>query len=125
MGLTSAGVVEPPPHQTIWYTGSVKPGRAGISVIAGHVTYAGPDDFWLLDEVAVGAHLTIRYSDGTSQNLRVTDKASATKLALQKDPRVWGTSRTPVVALITCDRNSPVIGHHHTNNFVVWAVPTS
>lgn len=123
MGVTAAGEIEPPKGQTIWYNGSPKPGAPGISVVAGHVEFSGPDTFWRLDEVPVGAFIGIRYSDGTVRRFEVVHKESELKTKVQTDPRVWGSSKTPKLVLITCDKNSPVVRHHHLNNFLVFAVP--
>ncbi len=123
MGLTKSGEIEPPQRQTIWYTGSPKPGTPGISVIAGHVEFSGPDNFWRLDEVPIGATITIRYSDGTQVRFVVSHKRSELKVAVQTDAEVWGTSTTPKLVLITCDKHSPVVSHHHLNNFIVVASP--
>lgn len=125
LGLDRLGQINPPPHTTMWYTGSPHPGSAGISVIAGHVTYDGPDNFYNLDRVPVGARVTVRCVDRAPLTLRVTHKESEQKTAVQRDARVWGQSSSPVVVLITCDRNSPMIGRHHTNNYVVWTVPVN
>lgn len=123
MGLTKSGEIEPPQRQTIWYTGSPKPGAPGISVVAGHVEFSGPDNFWRLDEVPIGATITIRYSDDTQVRFVVSHKRSELKLAVQTDAEVWGTSKTPNLVLITCDKRSPVVSHHHLNNFLILASP--
>ena len=123
VGLNKRGQLVPPPGQTVWYSGSVRPGEVGNSVVAGHVEYGHPDVFWNLDHVQVGAPVSIRYSDGAMIQLRVVRTESVDKTALQNDPRVWVASNKPVVVLITCDRHSPTdeTGHHYTRNFVVWA----
>lgn len=123
MGLNSRGEINPPAHTTMWYTGSPRPGASGISVIAGHVTYDGPDNFYNLDRAAIGSTITLKCSDGTTRALAVTNKASELKADVQRDARVWGHSASPVIAFITCDRSSPMIKGHHTNNYVVWARP--
>ena len=82
-----------------------------------------PDVFWDLDRVGVGAEVTVACADGTTRALRVTRKASVAKTALQTDASVWGASSTPVVVLITCDRNSPIRNRHRVNNVVVWTAP--
>lgn len=123
MGTNAQGQIYPPARTTMWYNKSAQPGTDGISVIAGHVEYNGPDEFYNLDEVAPGAPVTITCTNGKTVSLRVTHKQSILKTKLTTDQRVWGGSSTPVVALITCDRNSQVVNQHHLNNYVVWAVP--
>lgn len=124
MGLTKQGTISPAPGVTQWYDATVSPGQPGISVIAGHVTWNGnPDVFEKLEKMKVGDKFTISYADGTKKTFVANREKSVDKTQLQSDQTVWGTSKTPVVALITCDALSPVQGVHHTNNFVVWGVP--
>ena len=104
--------------------GRVSPGKPGIAVLAGHVTLNGPDVFYALGRTPVGGEVTISYADGTHKKFVVTNKASIDKRALQNDMRVWGSTSTPVMALVTCDASSGwVNARHHANNFVVWARP--
>lgn len=124
MGLTSEGTISPAPGVTQWYNKTVSPGQPGISVIAGHVTFDGKDDvFAKLDKVKVGDAFTITYADGTKKTFKANREKSVDKEQLRTDQTVWGDSKKPVVALITCDAASPVKGVHHTNNFVVWGAP--
>lgn len=123
MGTNSQGQIYPPPRTTMWYDKSPQPGANGVAVVAGHVTYDGPDDFYELDRVKNGASVTVRCSNGRVLSWKVSDKQSVLKTALQTDQRVWGGSSTPVVALITCDRASKVVNGHHLNNYVVWVRP--
>lgn len=123
MGTNSQGQIYPPKKTTMWYDKSPQPGTNGVSVIAGHVEYYGPDDFYNLDRVGIGSSVTIRCNNGRVLSWKVREKQSVLKTDLQTDQRVWGGSTTPVVALITCDRNSRVVNGHHLNNYVVWAVP--
>lgn len=120
MGLNSQGQIYPPAHTTMWYTGSARPGENGIAVIAGHVMYDGPDNFYHLVDVRDGAIVRLRCRSGERLSLRVERTKSVRKTALQTDQTVWGGSSTPVVVLITCDPASRVVNGHHLNNFVVW-----
>lgn len=125
MGLRG-GVLNPPSGVIQQFTGygRVTPGRPGIAVLAGHVTWNGPDVFYRLASVPVGGRITIRYANGTAKDFVVTNKASVDKHALQNDMRVWGSSTAPTLALVTCDSNSPwANSQHHTNNYVVFARP--
>lgn len=125
MGLSAVGEISPPPGVTQWYNATVSPGQNGISVIAGHVTFNGPDVFVDLDKVKVDDHLAVGFADGTNRTFIVTRVKSVDKDALRHDQTVWGASSTPVLALITCDASSKLVGAHHTNNFVVWAKPVT
>lgn len=123
MGTNSQGQIYPPARTTMWYDKSPQPGDKGVSVVAGHVTYDGPDDFYELDRVAIGASVSVKCSNGRTLAWKVTERQSVNKTALTRDARVWGSSETPVVALITCDRASKVVDGHHLNNYVVWVRP--
>lgn len=123
LGVNAQGQISPPAGTTQWYDKSVIPGQPGISVIAGHVTYNGPDVFYRLDRLAIGDTVTVAYGNGSSKAFKVYAEEAINKKTLQSDPRVWGSSTTPVLALITCDAASRLIGNHHVDNYVVWAAP--
>lgn len=123
MGLSARGEISPPPGITQWYNATVSPGQPGIAVIAGHVTYDGPDVFVNLSKVKPKDTVTVGFADGTKTEFVVTRVKSVNKDELRHDQSVWGGSTTPVLALITCDAASELVGQHHTNNFVVWAKP--
>ena len=123
MGTNAQGQIYPPAHTTMWYNRSAQPGQDGIAVIAGHVTYDGPDNFYNLRNVSVGTRVTVVCANNKAVNLTVTHMESIPKTKLTTDQRVWGGSSTPVVTLVTCDIDSPMINGHHLNNFVVWTKP--
>lgn len=122
-GVNADGEINPPAGVPQWYNKSVKPGQDGISVIAGHVMYDGPDVFYKLDKLSVGDVVTVESGDGKSRKFKVYAEESVDKHKLQTDARVWGSSDKPVLALITCDAGSRVVGNHHVSNYVVWASP--
>lgn len=123
LGVTSKGEINPPAGVTQWYNKTVRPGETGISVIAGHVMYDGPDVFYKLRDVSVGDVVTVTFADKTSKKFKVYAEDAVNKKDLQTDQRVWGGSDKPVLALITCDSASQVVGNHHVDNYVVWAAP--
>lgn len=126
-GLNAQGELEPPPRNTIWYTGSPLPGKPGVSVIAGHDEWSGPSNFWNLDEVQKGALVYVKCK-GETQTWQVTSSYSKLKTDAQHDTSVWnldGKITSPELVVITCDKHSPVVNHHHLNNFVVHATLVS
>lgn len=125
MGTNAQGQIYPPPKTTMWYDKSAQLGTSGRTVIAGHVTYDGPDEFYDLDRVRTGAPVDITCTDGRHLTYTVTDKRSELKTKVTTDQQVWGGSSSPVLVLITCDKNSPLIGQHHLNNYLVWAEPAA
>lgn len=124
LGLNAQGQIYPPQHTTMWYTGSAVPGQDGIAVVAGHVTYEGPDNFYNLVKISTGASVNLQCATGGPLRLSVVRTASVPKTKLQTDQTVWGSSTSPVVVLITCDPNSRMVNGHHLNNFVAWTTPT-
>lgn len=57
---------------TGWYTGSVKPGEAGVSIIDGHVYGRyGPAVFTNLHKVQSGDVMTVEFGDGTKHEFSV------------------------------------------------------
>lgn len=124
---TNGGVVSPDAYQLGVYRGygRVNPGDNGISVIAGHVTYYGPDVLYRLSSLRQGSRFTITYANGGTRTFVTTSPpTSIDKDALQKNQRVWGQSSTPVVAFVTCDSGSRwENARHRANNLVVWAKP--
>lgn len=123
LGVNKDGIISPPAGVVQWYDKSVVPGERGISVIAGHVEYDGPDVFAKLAELDKGDVVTVSYGDGSKKRFKVYDEEAVGKKKLQTDGRVWGSSDTPVLALITCDSQSRVVDRHHVDNYVVWAKP--
>lgn len=123
LGLTAAGEIAPPPGIVQWYTGSVVPGAAGASVIAGHVTSPKPDVFHRLGELSEGDVVEVVDADGADREFRVTRTAQIDKQALTHDQSVWGDVKDPTLVLITCDEDSPRKGRHLSGNVVVWATP--
>lgn len=124
LGLNAAGQIYPPRATTMWYSGSARVGSDGITVIAAHVSYDGPDNFFRLPDVGVGDTVSLACrGGGHAMKWRVVRTASVLKTALRTDQSVWGVSRTPVVVLVTCDPDTAVVKGHHLGNFAVWAVP--
>lgn len=107
--------------------GRVNPGDPGVALLAGHVTYNGPDVFYRLHRLRQNDVYTITYANGGVRRFVVTTQPeSIDKDALQHDQRLWGGSKDPVVALVTCDASSGwVNSQHHSNNVVVWSKPVS
>lgn len=122
MGL-NGGAIDPPAGVVQWYTGSVRPGAKGISVIAGHVVNrgGGAGVFNRLPQMSKGDTVTITDAQGSERTYTVYAKEAVNKRALQSDSRVWGSSSTPVIALITCDSSAQQVNGHSVANYVVWA----
>ncbi|ACV06031.1 class F sortase [Kytococcus sedentarius] len=123
VGLTSKGTLNPPPGITGWYGDTVKPGENGISVIVGHVTYGPPDVFYHLPEVKVGETFTTTDADGRTREWKVDLVEHIDKVQLSQDQRIWGSSDTPKLALVTCDPDTPRTDGRSAVNVFVLASP--
>ena len=123
VGLTSKGTLNPPPGITGWYGDTVKPGENGISVIVGHVTYGPPDVFYHLPEVTVGETFTTTDADGRTREWKVDLVEHIDKVQLSQDQRIWGSSDTPKLALVTCDPDTPRTDGRSAVNVFVLASP--
>lgn len=124
LGLSNNGYVEPPAGVVQWYNATPQPGSKGNSVIAGHVSFDGPDTFARLDEVKVGQKITVTRKDGKRLDFTVTRVESVEKNALRKRQDVWGKQSSEAnLVLVTCDDTSRMRSGHYDDNFVVWAKP--
>lgn len=127
LGLAKDGTISPPKGVVQYYTGSVKPGDVGNSVIAAHVTYNGPDVFAHLNKAKRGDKVQVVDAQGTTRTFTVTKTATVDKDELQKNQDVWGPSSKRNLVLISCDATSPwedASQHHRTDNIVVWTTLT-
>jgi sortase (surface protein transpeptidase) len=116
------GVLEPPPDQVIWDSQTPKPGQAGGALIVGHDEWDGPSDFWNLDDIRMGAMITVGYPGGVGLTFVVTGTKSELKTEAQDDTSIWRPSRSrDELIVVTCDKYSPVVAGHHLNNFIVYA----
>lgn len=124
LGLASDGTLTPPQHTIQWYTGRVAPGQAGNAILAAHVTYDGPDEFYRLDEVKKGDEIKVKTSTGKTLTFVVDRTKSVEKQQLRQDQSVWGASKGKNLVLVSCDAKSDWIDdseQHHKNNVVVWS----
>lgn len=116
--------IDPPPRTINWYAGSAAPGSPGVTVVLGHVSsglYANADILYNIPLMPVGSTFTLNDAKGKTITYKVTSKASINKHSMQTDGRIWSKSGPSRIALVSCDSNSPWVGHHHTNNYVVFA----
>lgn len=125
MGLVD-GKINPPSGVVQWYNAYPSPGKKGNAIIAGHVTYNGPDVFANLHKVRVGDKITVSYKAAPTKTFVVKKKESVDKDDLRKRQDVWGPADKAHLVLITCDSDSGWENdQHHTNNYAVWADPTN
>lgn len=120
-GLNNQGDLEPPPGQVIWYNHTPLPGSVGSSLIAGHDEWSGPSSFWNLDEVPAGQAIFVTYTSGQTLKFVVVSGKSELKTNVQNDASIWASHVDfPQLVVITCDKHSPVVDHHHLSNYIVY-----
>ncbi|MGW4444957.1 class F sortase [Streptomyces sp. NPDC004682] len=124
LGLDRDGGVQVPPitahDQAGWYENSPTPGRAGPSVILGHVTVGAYGDgvFRRLDRLRRGDGITVRLENGTSVRFTVTSVRTVAKADFPTKS-VYGDVDRPELRLITC--GGPRTGDGYRDNVIVFA----
>lgn len=108
----------------VWWAAGARPGDpTGTSVLAAHVDYGGREGvFFRLDELPVGAIVTVATSGGGSYRYRVVTRRHVAKPALA-DENVFRADGPPRLALITCGGAFDPSTHSYRDNLIVLAVP--
>jgi hypothetical protein len=124
VGVEANGELEIPGASEIgWYRWSPSPGRAGSAVLAAHIAYGGTDGvFRHLDDVDVGALVTIGYDDGSVSEFEIVGTSQYRKDELPFD-QIFAKDGDPVVALITCGGTFNRTLSSYDDNVVAYAVP--
>jgi sortase (surface protein transpeptidase) len=105
VGIDAEGNMATPedPWNTAWYAPGSRPGQRGNAAIAGHVDYhgIGPVVFWRLNELVPGDEVFVDTDAGQTLRFVVND---STYYRPESAPleRIFGTSNTPNLNLITC-----------------------
>lgn len=93
-------------HMAGWFTGSARPGQAGLSIIDGHVDGAQGDGiFKNLVNLKLGDELTVRLGDETTKRYRVkevvsVDTARSAEVLFSHSPTIASQ-----LNLVTCGGN--------------------
>ncbi|MFH8793330.1 class F sortase [Streptomyces sp. NPDC017941] len=124
LGLNADRTVEvPPPDKGMtagWYTGGAVPGERGAAVIIGHNdTRFGRAVFHDLKKVRAGADIAVRDSRGKTVHFEVTGTETVDKQAFPTK-KVYGSTRSRALRLITCDGAFDAQGHP-VDNLIVYA----
>ncbi|MFT5203477.1 MAG: LPXTG-site transpeptidase (sortase) family protein [Candidatus Aldehydirespiratoraceae bacterium] len=124
VGVQANGEMEVPAASEVgWYRWSPSPGREGSAVLAAHIAYNGTDGvFRNLDDVDVGALVTIGYDDGSVRDFEIVEMSQYPKDELPFD-QIFAKDGDPVVALITCGGTFNPTLRSYDDNVVAYAVP--
>jgi LPXTG-site transpeptidase (sortase) family protein len=106
VGLDKTNTITVPDniHYVGWYVNGIRPGDAGVSLIAGHVTgrYTNSAVFSRLVDAKKGTRLKVEFGDYSTKTFEVVDavtlsEAETSNFMLKKDPSI-----TAQLNLITC-----------------------
>jgi hypothetical protein len=124
IGVEPDGQLEIPDETEVgWYRLGSSPGRAGATVLAGHVSWndtVGP--FFRLGELEPGAEIQLDLADGSSRRYSVVERAQYPKLMLPQE-RIWTRAGDETLVLITCGGDFNRAIRRYDDNVVVYAVP--
>lgn len=123
LGVDEAGALVPPERYDVagWFAAGPLPGAVGPAVIAGHVdSRAGPAVFYRLEEMVVGALVTVAMSDGSSVRFAVTAVGQYPKTDFPTE-LVYGPTPGRELRLITCGGNFDPSRRSYLDNIVVFA----
>jgi hypothetical protein len=108
-------------HDAGWYEPGREPGERGPAVIAGHVdSDRGPAVFYRLRELRRGDVIRIRRADGSVVRFHVEGLERWPKAAFPTH-RVFGTTRTSALRLVTCSGDFDASIGHYVDNTIVYA----
>jgi sortase (surface protein transpeptidase) len=122
VGLLPDGAMQTPDFgRAGWYERGPQPGEPGPAVVVAHVDSKakGPDVFNRLRELRAGDRVTVHYPDHDT-TFAVTAKEQAAKTELPAD-RIWNSSPTPVLRLITCGGAFDRTAGSYLDNVIVYA----
>jgi Sortase domain len=123
LGLSAQGTLQVPASTPVagWYTGSLRPGQVGSTVIASHIdSYQGPGVFFRLRLPQLANRVYVRRANGTPAVFGVYARRSYAK---DRFPtwQVYGPAPDPELRLITCGGSFDPATGSNLNNVVVYA----
>jgi hypothetical protein len=106
-----------------WRDGAALGGRAGATLIAGHVdsVHAGTGAFFNLRLAHTGARVQVATEGGSSYSYRVVSVRTYLKSALPTS--VYSRTGAPRLVLVTCGGPFDPVSRHYRDNVVLTAVP--
>jgi sortase (surface protein transpeptidase) len=124
LGLDEHGAMELPDFGFAgWYAEGPAPGEDGPAVIVAHVDdQRGPDVFFELQHLELGAEISVPAADGSVATFVVTGMEVLDKEALPVD-RIWGPTEGPGLTLITCGGEFDRRTGHYESNVIVYTAP--
>jgi Sortase domain len=125
VGVNADSQLDVPPdaRTLVWYRYGPSPGAPGSAVIAGHLNWKGTNGlFARLDEMPVGATITVVYDDGSQKDFIVSTVELVDKPAVAVNG-IFAREGEPVLRLITCGGEFEKAVRSYRSNVVVTAIP--
>jgi hypothetical protein len=100
------------------------PGQPGVSLVAGHVDWAGegPGALYYINQLVVGDPIEVVGSNRATTRWRVSKSPlTISKKALPSD--LFVNTGPPKLVLVTCGGPFDAATGHYLDNVVVWATP--
>ncbi|MDE3075422.1 MAG: class F sortase [Chloroflexota bacterium] len=126
LGLTAAGTIDTPRRweEVSWYSGSALPGKAGVSIISGHVdSHIGAAVFYKLHQLKPGNHITVS-GGGRTVAFEVVSLRSYPENSLPRD-ELLSTDGPPRLALLTCSGDFNRLTQRYDDRLVVMSKAVS
>jgi len=123
IGLDADGVMEVPQDPALagWFTPAPPPGVAGVSVIAGHVTWdREPAVFFRLGDLRAGDRVEVERADGITTVFRVHRIGEFAKDSFPTR-QVYRQVDGAELRLITCGGVYDEASNRYLSNVIVWA----
>jgi hypothetical protein len=123
-------------HTVGWYDGvdggvpatsartAPSPGQPGVSLLAGHVDWAGegPGALYYINQLVVGDPIEVVGSNRATTRWRVSEAPlTVSKNALPAD--LFVNTGPPKLVLVTCGGPFDAATRHYLDNVIVWAMP--
>ncbi len=124
VGVEDNGDMEVPPADRVgWYQFGPSPGQTGSAVLAAHIAFDGQDGvFRHLDQLPIGAEMSVTYDDGSERRFVASDKQQYDKVDLPRDD-IFARDGESQLVLITCGGNFNRDLRSYDDNVVVYADP--
>lgn len=126
VGIEPDGQLEIPDETEVgWYRFGSRPGQAGTTVLAAHVSWNdtyGP--FFDLARLEPGASIELTLADGTNREYQVVERAQYGKTELPPD-RIWTRDGPETLVLITCGGDFNRRIRRYADNIVIYAAPVA
>jgi hypothetical protein len=124
VGVNADSQLDVPPdaRTLVWYRHGPSPGGPGSAVIAGHLNWRGTNGiFARLDEMPVGATITVVYDDGSQKDFIVSTVELVDKPAVAVNG-IFARDGEPLLRLITCGGEFEKAVRSYRSNVVVTAI---